>query len=344
MRGETLLSHWLEALGVPFTPDYTDRRFETMPFKSLFGLKKLLQEYGIEAEGYRLPDISSLMTLTPPFLAPTSEGVVIVTALHPSEGTIDYVSQGVGETIAACRFAPVWDGTVFMAFPTPESAEPSCLLHARLEWLAKAKKWVLLAAMAFIVIYLYVAGALWRPAGLTFVLAVDMIGVWLSYMLVQKSLNIRSSAADRVCGVLQPGGCDDILKTSASKFMGLFGWSEVGLSYFSVSTVALLLFPSSAPALAACNLVCLPYSFWSIWYQKFRAGSWCTLCVSVQASLWILALCYLLSGATRDIFPITGGLIADMILLGAGYVGAMLGINAIDDFISRLNSKIPKQQ
>lgn len=343
MRGETLLSHWLGALGVPFTPAYTDSRFRSMPFKSLFGLKKLLSEYGVEAEGYRLPDTAALASLTPPFLAPTAEGTVIVTSIDPKDGTLGYITQGVSETIPIDRFAPVWDGTVFMAFPTADSAEPSCALHARLEWLSSAKKWVLLGAMALIFGYLYIAGGFYASAWLTAVLAVDIIGLWLSYMLVQKSLNIKSAAADRVCGVLQAGGCDDILRTSASKFFGLFGWSEVGFSYFSVSLLALLLFPSSARALAACNLLCLPFTAWSIWYQKFRAGSWCTLCVSVQASLWILAAGYLLSGATASIFPLGWDLALQMALLGLAYLGVMLGANAIDDFISRLNSKIPQQ-
>ncbi len=343
MRGETLLSHWLDVLGVPFTPEYTDSQFRSMPFKSLFGLKKLLEQYKIPSEGYHLDDIKTLMGLTPPFLAPTADGVVIVTGLHPEQGTIDYVSQGVGETISLDKFAPVWEGTVFMAFPDAASAEPSFALHRRLEWFGKAKKWVLVAAMALLAAWFFVTGKLWASPWLTVVVGVDLIGLWLSYQLVRKSLNIKSAAADRVCGVLQEGGCDDILKTSASKFFGLFGWSEVGLSYFGVSLVALLLFPSCAPALAGCNLLCLPFTCWSIWYQKFRAGSWCTLCVSVQASLWLLAGGYLLSGATAEAFRTLPEVLVPMVVLGLAYLGVMLAANAVDDLINRLNSKIDKQ-
>ena len=108
-----------------------------------------------------------------------------------------------------------------------------------------------------------------------------------------KSVYVHTNDAYRVCGILQHGGCDKILSMDASKFFGLFGWSEVGLGYFLVSTAALLLYPSYLPWLAWANLCCLPFTFWSIWYQRFRARHWCTLCVLTQCMLWCQFFCYL---------------------------------------------------
>ena len=52
----TLIADYLSALGVPYTYDYTNTRFSKMPFQTMFGFTKLLQEYGIKSEGYLLKD------------------------------------------------------------------------------------------------------------------------------------------------------------------------------------------------------------------------------------------------------------------------------------------------
>lgn len=155
--------------------------------------------------------------------------------------------------------------------------------------------------------------------------ACDLLGLALSFMLVQKSMNIKNRAADRVCGVLQEGGCDKVLELKASTFFGIFSWSEVGFTYFSVSLLALLIFPQWISYLAACNVCCLPFTIWSIWYQKFRAKHWCTLCVSVQATLWLLFACYLTGGWLKGIFPLR----IEFFVLVLAYGLVLLALNRI---------------
>lgn len=71
MAETTVFSDFLEALGVPYTKAYSDSRYRSMPFRSLFGFSKLLQSYGIESEGVQFADKSEISRLTPPFLART---------------------------------------------------------------------------------------------------------------------------------------------------------------------------------------------------------------------------------------------------------------------------------
>ena len=102
---------------------------------------------------------------------------------------------------------------------------------------------------------------------------------------------IRQSVgrADKICGLIDRTGCGTVLSTKASKFFGLFGWSEVGFSYFGVSLACLLVFPQHIGYLALVNACCCPFSFWSVWYQKYRAKAWCTLCLwpsMCPAGMW----------------------------------------------------------
>lgn len=329
----SLLCDWLDALGVEFTVSYSRKREKEMPFKTWFGLARLLKEYGLESEGYRIEDKEKELDRVPlPFIAHTegtSGGNIIVTSVNRSE--IGYLSQGVEERVVREKFLKAWDGDVFISYPDENSAEPDYRFHARLEWFEKAKKWVLLACAGILFLYAFVSHGLYRYVSAYFITAINIGGLYVTYLLVQKSLKIHNPTADRFCGVLQAGGCDDILSTPASKFFGLFGWSEVGFAYFSVSLLATLIFPESLPWIALCNVCCLPFTIWSIWYQKFRAGRWCTLCVTVQGSLWLLFICYLSGGWLKKCLPLS----VDFILLCLSYLGMMLLINAIMPLISR---------
>ncbi len=332
-NGHTLACDYLEALGVPHTSKYTNSRFDGMPFHTVFGLTKLLEEYGVRSEGYYLEDKHELRNLTPPFLAVTPAGIVIVTAL--SNGEVEYLTQGMPEKIPDDEFFKVWNGNVLVSYPSPDSKEPGYALHSRIDLFMRAKKWVLAFCVAVLFCYFFITRRLYSDISTILLCVIDFLGIYFTYMLVQKSVNIHSRTADRVCGVLQEGGCDSILSMSASKFFGIFGWSEVGFSYFSVSLIAILLFPETLPSLALCNLCCLPFTFWSIWYQKFKAHHWCTLCVCVQASLWLLFFCYLFGGWLRLAFPVK----FSFIVLGFTYVAVMLGINAVMPLIEKPDAK-----
>ncbi|MDE7427173.1 MAG: vitamin K epoxide reductase family protein [Muribaculaceae bacterium] len=328
----SLIDDYLFALGVPHTAGYSEDRVANMPFRTLFGFSKLLEEYGIHSEAYNLEDRNEITKITPPFLANTSVGEVIVTAISPTQ--ISYISEGTPETVSLERFMTAWDGNVLLSFPDSDAAEPKYALHKRIEFFMTAKKWVLSACALFLLVFLYISSGLYHYISATLLILINLAGLYFTYLLVQKSLKIHNPAADHVCGILQVGGCDSILETDASKFFGLFGWSEVGFAYFSVSLITLLLLPDMLPWLALCNLCCLPFSFWSIWYQRFRAHKWCTLCVCVQATLWLLFFCYLGGGWLSQAWPLSTNILA----LGAAYLGVMLGLNALMPLIENNKS------
>lgn len=329
----TLLSDFLKQLNVPHTSDYTDRRFRTMPFQTLFGLSKLLEEYGIDSEGLTLADNKQLLQLTPPYLAHTRDGIVIVTAADAAN--VSYITEGEEEKMPLKDFDAWCDGHVFLAFPSSRSTEPHYMEHRRFDFFNRSKGYVLWAMAAFLFIYLFISNGIYRHWSTVMITLFDLAGIYLTYLLVQKSLNIHNKTADKMCGVLEKGGCDSILALKASKFFGLFGWSEVGFAYFSVSLLTLLVFPQWTCYLAVCNACCLPFTCWSIWYQKFRAKRWCTLCVSVQCTLWLLFFCYLGGGMFHGIFPLR----IEFFVLAASYITVLLGINRLTPLFDRNNEK-----
>ena len=70
-KKHTIFTDFLQVLGVPHTGGYSDSLFEAMPFKTLFGLSKLLQQYGIESQGVQLADKTEIHRIDAPFIAST---------------------------------------------------------------------------------------------------------------------------------------------------------------------------------------------------------------------------------------------------------------------------------
>lgn len=332
----TIFPRFLKALGVPHTATYSDMRFNTMTFSSLFGFSHLLSDYGIPSKAYLIEDKNEFSKLTPPFLAQTTSGVfTIVEAVDTEVGTVTYDSMGAVSTVPLATFEKAWNGIVLLAFPSSASAEPDWRNHRLQEIVASATRWVLGISVLGVIAYFFVSRGLWRHVSTCLLTVFDCVGIYLSYLLMQKTLGIHTAAGDRVCGVLEKGGCDDVLSLKVSKLFGVISWSEVGMGYFSVSLATLLVFPHLWGALALFNLCCLPYTVWSITYQKFKAKRWCTLCVGVQSTLWLLFFCYLGGGWIRHILPLR----LDYAVLLGTYVGAVLLLNLFSTTFRRLKAQ-----
>lgn len=325
----TILTDFLNALGVRYTDWYARQQFAAMPFQTMFGLKKLLDSYGVDCEGVRLGDNNDIGRLPIPFIAHTTRGLVIVTKVGDRE--VEYLSQSVAERADRKRLTDAMTGNVMIAVSRPGACEPDLKSHEFTQTANEAKKWVLAACSLGLFAYLFISNGLYRHASTVLLTLLNAAGVYIGVLLVQKSSHIKSRHADAVCSVVEAGGCDDVLDTPAAKFFGVFGWSEVGLAYFSVSLLCLLMFPQHIGSLALCNAICLPFSFWSVWYQKTKAKTWCTLCLCVQSLLWLLFFCYLGGGWLKAAWPPTPAII----VLGVTYLTVMLGINAIMPLLDR---------
>lgn len=321
----SILSRFLGYLEVPHTSTWSDKQFRNMTFKSLYGFSHLLNEYGIKNVGVKFPT-DQLPIISAPFLAQLKNGIfIIVTAIDPANGTLEYDSVGKQQSLSIADFLKSWNGFALLAFPGRESREPEYSSHHMTQIITSSTKSVLFLAVLAVFTYFFITRQLYANISTCLIALLDCVGLYFSFLLVQKTLHIHTAASDAVCGVLEKGGCDSIMELKVSKLFGVFSWSEIGFGYFGVSLLTLLLFPHMWPSLALCNICCLPYTVWSIWYQKFRAKHWCTLCVGVQTTLWLLFFCYLGGGWLGQSFPLH----VNFFILIAVYLGTVLSINVL---------------
>lgn len=329
MQVHTIFSRFLSALGVPHTNFWSDAQFRHMTFKSLYGLSHLLTEYGVENEGVRFTNKTEISRLDVPFLAQLRSGAfVIVTGI--SGDKVDYESRGEYLETSFDDFIKAWNGIALLAYPDSGSAEPEYRSHRLTEIISGLARYAFFCCVAIVFFWFFITRGLYGHVSTLLLTVFNCAGLYFSYLLLQKSLNIHTAASDKVCGVLEQGGCDSIMQLKVSRLFGVFSWSEVGFGYFGISLITLLLFPHMWPALAICNVCCLPYTFWSIAYQKFVAKHWCTLCVGVQTTLWLLFFCYVGGGWLG--MPIH----LDFVVLLAVYAAAVLGLNLVLNVLKHL--------
>ncbi|MDE6854028.1 MAG: hypothetical protein K2J38_03125, partial [Muribaculaceae bacterium] len=285
----------------------------------------LLQSYGVDSEAYQVTDKSaSLSVLSTPFMAQVDGDFVVVRTLDPRQVTFTDGS-GADHELGRDAFCNEWSGVAFLAYPSEKASEPDLEAHRFTEIGNHSKRWILLVAVVTVFVYLFVSRHIYAHVSTVLLTVINLAGLYITYELVLKSLHIESRHGDDICGMIDRNGCRSVLDTSASKFFGLFGWSEVGFSYFGVSLAALLLFPQHIGTLALVNACCCPFSFWSVWYQKYRAKAWCTLCLITQACLWLSLACYIFGGAFSKAWPPS----LHFVILCAVYVSALLVINAL---------------
>ena len=328
----SIFTRYLKALGVPHTLEYSETAFRNMDFDSLYGLSHLLKNYNVANEALEIGDKTEISKLTAPFLARLSSGAfVIVREISPE--TITYDSSGKLQTVGIMDFLTDWTGVVLIAYPDAGSKEPDFGEHFITETVSRWS-WLVLALSALVVVgYFFITRRVYESPWAVAVMVFDCLGLFFSYLLVQKTLGVHSGTGDRVCSVIQKGGCDSILSMKVSKLFGVFSWSVVGFSYFGISLIALLVFPHVWSALALFNICCLPYTLWSVWYQRFRAHHWCTLCLGVQSTLWLLFIAYTGGGFIRHLLPMKPD---DWVLLAA-YVATVLLLNLIITFFKNLS-------
>lgn len=337
--GISIFSDFLKALGVSHTGAESDAAFRRMPFKTLFGFSRLLASYGVPSQTVKVADKEQLTKIPVPFIAQEGTGFVIVNGFEKNASgavTVDYTYYHQRKQRPLDLFAQRWSGVALMAWPDSKSAEPDYARHHLFEIAEKAKTWLLTACAALLLVFGFIWSGCWKNLSTIFLFLIDLGGLYITFQLLLKSLKVNVKTADRICGVLQKHGCDTVLEQKASKFFGLFGWSEVGVGYFSVSLATLLCFPEMTHWLALLNGCTLPFTFWSIWYQKCRLSTWCTLCVITQCLLWLSFFCYLFGGWWKDLWPLQ----MPLFVLVAAYITAVLGLNRITTFI---NARVSKQ-
>lgn len=296
-----MIERYLKALHIPHTQYYLREEYKACPNRNtLWGIGYLLSKYGIEYVTIRLKDKEKIRNIEGPFLAQLSGEMVLVVKL--SEEKLLYYKGKKATHCSYAEFLNKFSGVVLFATNIDNAAEPDYSRNKRLQIISYFSKAALPLAACALLAYWTIKEPVQADAFFLSILFPGILGLVISALLLQKTVSGNSPLADRVCSLFGQTQCGNLLLSDAANVVGNISWSECGVAFFSGNIFLLCAFGDCARSvLPLISIITLPFTLWSIWYQAIRAKQWCTLCLLVQAVLWIQFLLLLTTGAFQDI-------------------------------------------
>jgi uncharacterized membrane protein len=281
-----VISLLINELHIPVTQQSIEEEIARHPsYQSMLAISELLDNWRIPNAAYKLTFEELADTEIPtPFIARFKKSFVLVTGMDKENITL-YDGNGKKEKLSLIEFKDRYAGTILIAEKNEGSGEADYAIKHRKEKLDKLRIPFVVtgAGVVFLSFMLlsasYTAAFSWPLALLTLF---KTAGV--------QSIDVNNPLIQKLCGGANNKDCNAILSSKAAKVTEELSWSEAGFFYFA-GTWLTLLFNSSNPAvmqlLALLNIISLPYTFYSIYYQWRVARQWCVFCCAVQALLWL---------------------------------------------------------
>lgn len=288
----TIFTSFLNELKVPHTKEYSDKFFNEHPYNdTLYGLSKLLRDYHIPNNGYKFEGNkdSIVNELKPPFIAQI--GFDFIPVYDKTEGWFKFWRNGRSLQISLVDFVKMWSGNILFANPNSESTEPNYKRHRILHFIKIVEYIIFIISFLYSFFFLCKLSLIKENISTILVYILNIIGLITTYILIRRDDDLSDSFAESVCSLFKHSDCNSVIQSSASRFLGIISWGQIGLGYFISNLIVLTFIPEDYFYYCIFNMLTLPYTFWSIWYQKYKAQAWCPLCLIVQVILWILFIC-----------------------------------------------------
>ncbi len=279
------IKYYLNSQSIPFTNHFLN----SLPQNSLSALSNLLFDYQIPNMTVRL-EAEDLTEIPYPAIAYLAdEEFVVLEKLADNKIYYQHPKTGsVSESLA--EFSEKWSGITVLAEPDSNSKEPNYEANKKSEKLEQARKLALASVVILVFSFAVLNLQSLALVGLAFL---KMIGVGLSILLLIAQSDQNNSLVQKFCNSSKKTSCQTVLDSKASKLFNWLSLSELGLVYFAGGFFVLLLSSFSASStqtptfLAWLSVLALPYTLFSVYYQKFVVKQWCPLCLGVLVLLWL---------------------------------------------------------
>lgn len=293
-NSEICVTKFLNLLGIAVDIPAVIEELDRHPdHPSLLAISDVLSNFDIENDAFRVTigDMGALQSIACPFIAHTNinSGDFVVVHSVGADYLVVSSDKWNNHKITSDEFKKIFTWVVLTVAVNPETST----LKTTKRKLSNAIKYPATVAGLFTVLFLllYFQASFfldfnpWR-----FLLTIiETTGLATAILLLVQSINSNNPLIKKLCGTSKTD-CNAILSSKAANVFDGLSWSEVGFFYFA-GTWLIALFAGASPttmrALLLLNVVSLPYTFYSIYYQAFIARQWCILCCTVQGLLWM---------------------------------------------------------
>lgn len=297
---QNILTSILSRLNVKYTRRFAEKFYNEHPNKlNMLGLSQMLSYYHIENIGIKVaPDEKKkvLSELDTPYI--TFCGNYFAVIIKKTNQGVSYLWNGKRIETDIEQFSNIWSGEILIPEADTNSSEPNYSQNRKRSATAIGINILLAISLSLLGWILTPDNTAHLLTNIWYIIMLisTLSGIFICSLLIMKQMQIHNTYADKICTLLKNGDCNNILELDAAKWMGTISWSETGIGYFIGNLLILVYLPSLIPFMIVINILSLPYTLWSVWYQKTQAKQWCVLCLMVQAILWIAFLAGSLSG------------------------------------------------
>jgi protein-disulfide isomerase/uncharacterized membrane protein len=289
-----VISLLINELHIPVTQQSIEEEIARHPsYQSMLAISELLDNWQIPNAAYKLTFEELMGTEIPmPLIAHFKKNFVLVTDRNKENITL-YNGDGKKEWLSLTEFKNLYMGSILIAEKDEESGEVDYALKHRKERLDNLRIPFVVAGAGFVFLALillspsYTAAFSWPLGLLTLFKAAGLI---TTILLLVQSIDANNPLIQKLCGGDNNKDCNAILSSKAATVTEELSWSEAGFFYFAGTWLAMLFNPNNISLmqlLAILNIISLPYTFYSIYYQWRIAKQWCIFCCTVQALLWL---------------------------------------------------------
>ncbi|GAA4419070.1 hypothetical protein GCM10023187_53050 [Nibrella viscosa] len=264
-------------------------------YPSMLALSETLTEVGVRNAALHLESIEQLDELPTPFLAHLNyKGGWYVVVNKLKDERITYTDSEKGTiTEELTDFQKKWTNVVLLAEVDSLSGEDGYESKHKIELISQLRKLFIIGSFFLTLMIILVNINQYLTLSDWLLIINRTLGLFVSVLLVYKTLGFRDPLAEQLCSFTPQINCDKILKSKASKLFEWLSWAEIGMLYF-ISGIFLIflsaIFPSIKHLNSVFSLLVLPYSFFSIYYQRFVVQQWCSLCTFIQVILLLDAV------------------------------------------------------
>jgi len=291
---------FLKTLNVKVTDTTVDETLQNHPdWPSLLCVSDSLNSWNVpNAAG--IIEVSEIDQLPTPFMAYTGHietPLEVVTEVSTEKVKLYSTKRNKELLENRETFLKRWNGIYLIAEKNEQSGEKDFEANKR-ESFIKSLIPISLFTLLVIIFSLFLQQNL-ESGNVTNLVAVYLqyvilfAGVVVTSLLLWYEIDSNNPLLHKVCTGIVKGNCDAILSSKQSKVFSWLSWSEIGFFYFTGGFLTLLFITPLTDSLSIIcylNLLALPYTIFSIYYQARVARQWCVLCLSVQALLVLGAI------------------------------------------------------
>lgn len=332
---KNILEAFLEQLKIPYTKHFAEQLYEEHPYRNnMLGLRQMLGIYGIQTQGVKTEDLSSLPM---PCILHLSGRFVIGIESTTEQITYLWHQKKIRSKIA--DFQKQWTGNALIPEDISMAAEPEYIQHRKEQFLHLAEWFAVICAILFYGIFNFTLHQNYlQPLSYIFI-GIDLLGIGICSLLLQKQMFNSSQIGDKICTMFHQTDCNHILYSEGAK-IGPYSWSEIGMGYFFSHLLFTVSHPDAIPMLSIIGWGAMVYGIWSIYYQATVVHQWCILCLYVQALLWINGIVTALYLGYHHIPFEIQAILIHFLLFGAIVVTTIFVIHKITEVITEKQDKI----